>query len=66
MLWIYQNLLLNVCKFSKTSEESRIWVYGAQDIISSENQELISDKIFAFLSNWSHHGKPLTSSFIFY
>ena len=51
--------------FQKLPEESRIWVYGAQDIISSENQELISDKIFAFLSNWSHHGKPLTSSFIF-
>ena len=51
--------------FQKLPEESRIWVYGAQDIISSENQELISDKIFAFLSNWSHHGKPLTSSFTF-
>ena len=51
--------------FQKLPEESRIWVYGAEDIISSENQELISDKIFAFLNNWSHHGKPLTSSFTF-
>ena len=51
--------------FQKLPEESRIWIYGAQDVISSENQKLISDKIIDFLNNWSHHGKPLTSSFTF-
>ena len=50
--------------FQKLPEESRIWT-GAQDVISSENQKLISDKIIDFLNNWSHHGSPLTSSFTF-
>jgi len=30
--------------FQKLPEESRIWVYGAENIISNENQELISDE----------------------
>ena len=39
--------------FQKLPEESRIWIYGAKDVISSENQKLISDKIIDFLNNWS-------------
>ena len=52
-------------EFQNLSNNSRIWIYGSDKIISEDIQKIIGIKFKDFLNNWYHHGKPLTASYDF-
>ena len=49
--------------FNDLSEESRLWVYGSETILTIEKQEIISNQLTSFLESWEYHQKKLTASF---
>ena len=52
-------------EFQKLSNNSRIWIYGSDKIISEDIQKIIGIKFKDFLNNWYHHGRSLTASYDF-
>ena len=51
--------------FTNLPDDSKIWVYGSEQNISSDTQNEIGNILENFLNDWSHHGNTLTSSYEF-
>lgn len=49
--------------FIQLPSHSRIWIYQTNRPLSSEEEKIISSVLSEFCSQWSAHGKPLTTSF---
>lgn len=47
--------------FHTLPEESRIWIYASENILSKENQNYIINIISEDLKVWNAHKKPLTA-----
>ncbi len=47
--------------FNTTSEQSRIWIYGAEKKLTNEQEEHILNSISGHLQNWEAHKVPLTA-----
>ena len=48
--------------FDSISDDSRLWVYGSETKLTTEQQEYILQKIGEYLKNWEYHKKPLTAA----
>ena len=48
-----------VVTFDKISDESRIWIFQSNQLISDIDIESLEKKIDAFLSSWTSHGNQL-------
>jgi len=48
-----------VVTFDKISDESRIWIFQSNQLISNIDIESLEKKIDAFLSSWTSHGDQL-------
>lgn len=43
-------------------DDSRVWIYTSNRIISNEDQSEIGGKALLFLEGWASHGTPLTAT----
>ena len=48
--------------FDRISDDSRLWVYGSETKLTSEQKEYILQKIEDYLKDWEYHKKPLTAA----
>ena len=48
--------------FQDISEDSRLWVYGSERILSAKEQSDIIETIGEYLKTWEYHNNPLTGS----
>ena len=48
-----------VVTFDKISDDSRIWIFQSNQLISNIDIESLEKKIDAFLSSWTSHGNQL-------
>ena len=51
-----------VVTFDKISDDSRIWIFQSNQLISNIDIESLEKKIDAFLSSWTSHGDQLMVS----
>jgi hypothetical protein len=49
--------------FASISPESRIWIFQAERAMSSEELQIVEEKLRAFTESWAAHGEPLKTSF---
>ena len=49
--------------FDSLSDEARIWVYQSNKEFSAANQQIITDRLTAFVETWKRHGQDLKASF---
>ena len=49
--------------FDSLSDDARIWVYQSNREFSVANQQIITDRLTAFVETWKRHGKDLKASF---
>ncbi len=49
--------------FEELSDSSRLWIYQAGRIFTSEEEGLINKELEAFCETWVAHGHPLKTSF---
>jgi len=47
--------------FKNTTEQSRIWIYGAKERLTNEQENYIIGSISDHLQNWEAHKVPLTA-----
>jgi hypothetical protein len=53
--------------FNQMPQNSRIWIYQANQPFSLEIKSILENKLNDFISNWESHGAPLKASWsIFY
>ena len=50
--------------FNTTDEKSRIWIYGAEEKLTNEQEGYILKSISDHLKNWEAHKAPLTAGVI--
>ncbi len=52
-----------VISFDELPGSARLWIYQASTLLSTEQQEQISNELNTFLSGWAAHGQALTAAF---
>ena len=48
--------------FETLSDDSRLWVFGAERALSAEEQAVLLAAVDRFLEEWAAHGSPLTGA----
>ena len=55
-----------IVNFNSLSDDSRIWVYGSETILTETHEKIISQDLSHFLENWEYHQNKLKASFRFF
>ena len=49
--------------FNNLSNDSRLWLYGSETILTEDQKRVINQKLTFFLEKWESHQQSLTCSF---
>ena len=52
-----------ILNFEKIDDDSRLWIYQSNRVLSNHEKIFISEKIGDFLKSWTSHGNDLFCSF---
>ena len=54
---------MNLDRFHKLPDESRVWINGFADTLADTDQQRIRQLLQPFCATWQSHGDPVTASF---
>ena len=49
--------------YSEISDQSRVWIYQSDKLISSSQRTYIEQQLMDLCNNWNAHGQPIKASF---